>query len=136
MSSGISSAELPTGRPWNLGNSLFRLSSSSEQDPAKTDGAPGSDTGHQHFFHPRNTILGCHQAQGVVIKRLIISMIGSVKQVLRLDDGVHNKIFYAHDVHKDGLPLNGIHPDLLHKLVLFRFIFFLNGLSTSNKYLT
>ena len=46
-------------------------------------------------------------------------MNGSFKEVSRLDDDVHNKMFYAHDARKGGLTLNSLHPGLLHKLVLF-----------------
>ena len=62
-------------------------------------------------------------------------MIGPFEEVSRLDDDMYHETLYTDDAWKGGLTLNHRHPGLLHELVLFRSIFFLNGFSSSNKYL-
>ena len=69
-------------------------------------------------FHPRNTILGHQQAQGIVIKEPIIFMIGPFEKVSRLDDDMYHETFYADDARKGELTLNGRQSGLLRKIVL------------------
>ena len=69
-----------------------------------------------------------------MVEQSVIFMTDALIKISCLDDNMHYEIFNAHDAREGGLTLNGRHPGHLLPLVLFGSIFFLKGLSASDKY--